>query len=109
MTALRGRLDAAHYIYDDELVTTLWVALKPGRPLLIEGAAGVGKTEAAKVMASAPDRELVRPLPDGSMQYPGRAGQGVPEDYEIGQTKIRFWMRLFDAPCPLDVDISGLV
>lgn len=60
MTALRARLDAAHYIYDDELVTTLWVALKLGRPLLIEGAAGVGKTEIAKVMASALDRELVR-------------------------------------------------
>ena len=60
MTALRARLDAAHYIYDDELVTTLWVALKLGRPLLIEGAAGVGKTEIAKVMASALSRELVR-------------------------------------------------
>lgn len=60
MTALRARLDAAHYIYDDELVTTLWVALKLGRPLLIEGAAGVGKTEIAKVMASALERELVR-------------------------------------------------
>ena len=60
MTALRARLDAAHYIYDDELVTTLWVALTLGRPLLIEGAAGVGKTEIAKVMASALERELVR-------------------------------------------------
>lgn len=60
MTALRARLDAAHYIYDDELVTTLWVALRLGRPLLIEGAAGVGKTEIAKVMASALGRELVR-------------------------------------------------
>lgn len=60
MTALRAKLDEAHYIYDDELVTTLWVALKLGRPLLIEGAAGVGKTEIAKVMASALNRELVR-------------------------------------------------
>lgn len=60
IAALRKRLNAAHYIYDDELVTTLWVALKLGRPLLIEGAAGVGKTEIAKVMASALGRELVR-------------------------------------------------
>ena len=36
------------------------MALKLGRPLLIEGAAGVGKTEVAKVMAQALDRELVR-------------------------------------------------
>ena len=38
----------------------LFVALQLGRPLLIEGAAGVGKTEVAKVMAAALDRELVR-------------------------------------------------
>ena len=57
---LRRRLDEAKYIYDDQLITTLLVALKLGRPLLIEGAAGVGKTEIAKVMAYALDRELVR-------------------------------------------------
>ena len=57
---LKNKLDAAHYVYDDSLVTTLLVALQLGRPLLIEGAAGVGKTEIAKVMAQALDRELVR-------------------------------------------------
>ena len=57
---LKQKLDQANYIYDDTLATTLYVALKLGRPLLIEGAAGVGKTEVAKVMASALDRELVR-------------------------------------------------
>ena len=60
VNTLRAKLDAAHYIYDESLVTTLLVALKLGRPLLIEGAAGVGKTEIAKVMAAALDRELVR-------------------------------------------------
>ena len=60
LTTLRAKLDDAHYIYDEGLVTTLLVALKLGRPLLIEGAAGVGKTEIAKVMAAALDRELVR-------------------------------------------------
>ena len=57
---LKKKLDEAHYIYDDTLVTTLAVALKLGRPLLIEGAAGVGKTEVAKVMAYALGRDLVR-------------------------------------------------
>ena len=52
--------DEAHYIYDDTLATVLAVSLELGRPLLIEGAAGVGKTEIAKVMASALDRDLVR-------------------------------------------------
>ena len=57
---LKAKMEEAHYIYDDTLATVLYVALQLGRPLLIEGAAGVGKTEVAKVMASALDRELVR-------------------------------------------------
>ena len=57
---LSAKLDENKYIYDDELLTTLFVALELGRPLLIEGAAGVGKTEVAKVMAAALSRELVR-------------------------------------------------
>ena len=57
---LKQKLDAAHYVYDDTLITVLSVALQLGRPLLIEGAAGVGKTEIAKVMATALDRDLVR-------------------------------------------------
>ncbi len=60
ITELKEKLDQANYIYDETLATTLAVALQLGRPLLIEGAAGVGKTEIAKVMASALDRELVR-------------------------------------------------
>ena len=60
LNELKRKLDQANYIYDDLLATTLFVALKLGRPLLIEGAAGVGKTEVAKVMASALGRELVR-------------------------------------------------
>ena len=57
---LKRKMDEAHYVYDDTMATVLYVALKLGRPLLIEGAAGVGKTEIAKVMASALDRDLVR-------------------------------------------------
>ena len=57
---LKQKMDEAKYIYDDTLATVLYVSLQLGRPLLIEGAAGVGKTEIAKVMASALDRDLVR-------------------------------------------------
>jgi len=60
LTTLKHKMDEAHYIYDETLATVLAVALALGRPLLIEGAAGVGKTEIAKVMASALDRDLVR-------------------------------------------------
>ena len=57
---LKAKMDDCHYIYDETLATVLFVALQLGRPLLIEGAAGVGKTEVAKVMASALGRDLVR-------------------------------------------------
>ena len=57
---LKKKMDEEHYIYDDTLATVLYVALQLGRPLLIEPEAGVGKTEVAKVMAAALDRELVR-------------------------------------------------
>ena len=57
---LKQKMDEAQYIYDDTLATVLYVSLTLGRPLLIEGAAGVGKTEIAKVMASALGRDLVR-------------------------------------------------
>ena len=57
---LKQKMDEANYVYDETLATVLYIALQLGRPLLIEGAAGVGKTEVAKVMASALDRDLVR-------------------------------------------------
>ena len=60
LNELKKKMDEARYIYDDTLATVLAVALELGRPLLIEGAAGVGKTEIAKVMAAALDRDLVR-------------------------------------------------
>lgn len=60
LAQLKKALDAQKYIFDEDLLVTLYVALNLGRPLLIEGAAGVGKTEVAKVLASALDYELVR-------------------------------------------------
>ena len=60
LNELKQKMDETGYVYDDTLATVLAVALKLGRPLLIEGAAGVGKTEIAKVMAHALGRDLVR-------------------------------------------------
>ncbi len=57
---LKNKLNEERYIADDALVTTLYIAVKLNRPLLIEGAAGVGKTEVAKAAAKAFGRELVR-------------------------------------------------
>ena len=60
LETLKQKMDDQRYVYDDAMATVLYVALLLGRPLLIEGAAGVGKTEIAKVMAAALDRDLVR-------------------------------------------------
>ena len=57
---MKRKMDENGYVYDEDMATVLFVALQLGRPLLIEGAAGVGKTEIAKVMAAVLDRDLVR-------------------------------------------------
>ncbi len=53
-------LKGANYVADRSLATVLFLALKLGRPLLLEGEAGVGKTEIAKVLAAALGRNLIR-------------------------------------------------
>ena len=53
-------LATSGYIADRPLATTLFLSLKMGKPLFLEGEAGVGKTEIAKVLSSALDRKLVR-------------------------------------------------
>ncbi len=53
-------LERGEYVADRSLATVLFLALKMGRPLFLEGEAGVGKTEIAKVLARALDRPLIR-------------------------------------------------
>jgi MoxR-like ATPase len=53
-------LQRAHYVADRSLATVLFLALRLGRPLFLEGEAGVGKTEIAKVLAATLDRKLIR-------------------------------------------------
>lgn len=60
LSTLRKALEGERYVFDDNLLTTLYIAIKLGKPLLIEGAAGVGKTEVAKVLAAAYGVELTR-------------------------------------------------
>ncbi len=56
-----GRLLASgRYVADASLSTAVFLALKLGRPLLLEGEAGVGKTEIAKVLAETLGRRLIR-------------------------------------------------
>jgi MoxR-like ATPase len=53
-------LARADYVAERSLATALFLALKMERPLFLEGEAGVGKTEIAKVLASTLERRLVR-------------------------------------------------
>jgi MoxR-like ATPase len=67
MTALPRSVDATlallgrgRYVADRSLATALYLALSLNRPLFVEGEAGVGKTEIAKVLAETLDRRLLR-------------------------------------------------
>ena len=55
-----GLLTAGHYVADRSLATALYLSLKLDRPLFLEGEAGVGKTEIAKVLSQTLGRRLIR-------------------------------------------------
>jgi MoxR-like ATPase len=57
---VQQRLGAAGYLTDHAIATTVFLADRLGKPLLIEGPAGVGKTELAKSVATATGSELIR-------------------------------------------------
>ena len=90
--ALGATLQATGYLTDDGLATALFCAARLGQPLLLEGEAGVGKTEAAKALALAGiGAAIVREawpaaahwravLADADRLDPARLAALVPED-----------------------------
>lgn len=60
ISAFRSELLQAGYVADAELASALWLVSRLERPLLLEGDAGVGKTEIAKALAKVLDTQLIR-------------------------------------------------
>ncbi|HBQ64854.1 MAG TPA: ATPase [Clostridiales bacterium] len=60
MLSLRKAIESEGYIFDEDFLVTLHIALQLGKPLLIEGDAGVGKTEVAKVVSAVMEIPLLR-------------------------------------------------
>ena len=80
---LSRKLDNVDYLADQGLATALFCAARLPQPLLLEGEAGVGKTEAAKALAAALDTPLVR-----LQCYEGLTR---PKHCTSGTTHVNFW------------------
>ena len=70
---VRDRLTAAGYLVDASIETVVYLAERLGKPILVEGPAGVGKTELAKAVAAGARR---RPRPPAVLRG-ARRGQGA--------------------------------
>jgi len=96
---LQAALARHAYISDRGLATAIFLALKLGRPLLLEGEAGVGKTEVAKVLAALLDRPLLR-----LQCYEGLDLQSAA--YEWNYSRQILQIRLMEASGHLHVDAA---
>src|SRR4029078_1088009 len=90
-------LKRGNYIADRSLATVLFLALKLGRPLFCEGEAGVGKTEIAKVLATALGRPLIRLQCYGGRDAPSAV-------YEWNYARQMIEIRLAEAQGAVDRD-----
>ena len=97
---IQALLVRGNYVADRALATALYLALKLGRPLFLEGEAGVGKTEIAKALANALDRRLIR-----LQCYEGLDGAQAVYDWNYPAQMIE--IRLAEAEGVVDRDKLG--
>ena len=98
--ALQALLERERYIADRGLATAVFLALKLRRPLLVEGEAGVGKTEIARVLARAFDTEIIR-----LQCYEGL--DVTHAVYEWNYSRQLLEIRLMEAAGAVDRDAAG--
>jgi MoxR-like ATPase len=97
---LRAVFDDADYVADEELVTAVYLSLKLGKPLLVEGEPGSGKTELGKVLADGFETDLVR-----LQCYEGLAAEHTL--YEWNYTKQMLAVQSGEGGVDGDTDGSG--
>jgi MoxR-like ATPase len=97
---LRDRFEAADYVADDDLVTAVYLALRLGKPLLVEGDPGSGKTELGKVLAEGFGAELIR-----LQCYEGLAAENTL--YEWNYTKQLLAVQSGEASVAADDSVFG--
>jgi len=97
---LRETFERADYVAEDDIVTTVLLALRLGKPLLVEGEPGAGKTELAKVLAAGLGEELVR-----LQCYEGLAAENAL--YEWNYTKQLLAVQASESGVTEDSDATG--
>ncbi len=93
-------LSRGQYIADRSLATTLFLSLKLGRPLFVEGEAGVGKTEIAKVLSETLGRPLIR-----LQCYEGLDISSAVYEWDYARQMVE--IRLAEAQGGVDRDVLG--
>jgi MoxR-like ATPase len=93
-------LSRGQYIADRSLATTLFLSLKLGRPLFVEGEAGVGKTEIAKVLSETLGRPLIR-----LQCYEGLDISSAVYEWDYARQMVE--IRLAEAQGSVDRDVLG--